>query len=73
MIDFGIYFLGYIIMYYYMRYIIRKEQGNDYSWEDVGSCIVGSLSSWGGTVVLLLIWLYDKFSKLPKIKPPKFL
>jgi hypothetical protein len=68
-----IYFLGYVVSYYYFRFLF-KMGGHDWNWNLVFTNLIISLVSWITVICVLIIHIIDICQKRKiKIKVPKWL
>ena len=65
-----IYLIGFLAAYYFVRYVYIVTSSDERTWNDVGATFVIALFSWLGFIVILLLFIGDKFKNT---KPPKFL
>lgn len=66
-----IYLVGYVVSYYFSRYIMKRRFGDDmWGWDDIRINLVFSIFSWISVVVVILCC---PKADLENIKPPKWL
>ena len=66
-----IYFIGFFLVYYTVRYVAKKE--NDWTWSSVRVALGYAILSWVGALTLLGISIYFLLSGKIKKDPPKWL
>jgi predicted permease len=66
-----IYFIGFFLVYYIVRYVAKKE--NDWTWSSVKVALAFAICSWLGALVLLGMFIHMLLDGEIKKDPPKWL
>lgn len=66
-----IYFTGFFVVYYTMRYLAKKE--NDWTWSSFRIVLCYALCSWIGFFIMLGIFIWYTLNKKINGEPPRWL
>lgn len=66
------YLIGYIISYYFGRFLAKSFSNGHYGWVDVVFLSIYSIFSWITLLMLFIIYLFKNADSI-KSKPPRWL
>lgn len=68
----SIYFIGFFVVYYSIRYIAKRD--NDWTWSSFGYALGYAFGSWLSVFFIILIFLWEYIKNIiKKQEPPKWL